>query len=402
MNANCSSKATSRIAVILLIAVLFISITLSIFAWNYGLLGSQSDEININIPFEEPSLPQSEPSPEIPDEENDETPTIPEKSNEPINPPQLPEEPEIPNEPEEPLTPTQPENPETPTEPNEPEEPTEPEQPTQHEPNENSTTPTRRPEEWATVGVGGEVFYFDPSIVNTTRPDLFNEGQFSMFDVLAHLGEQKKIDLEYHFDASLNTQIIDSINNEPNWWYQTFYEGGWPEENVYRPDHYQWKGGTTLSFFQTRPSMIEGIYSVWRKEIVRLENNSGTIIIPEVIIRGEDFTKVFTDVEVAAHNLRDDVFLENVTTTIDVIMSLGDQGKISYELQWYEFIGTVNTVQSYWVEAINDSKAGGTCGFVYEAGSIKYHGFNGNHIHLPSDVRIINSPEYVEFYWICL
>ncbi len=29
-------------------------------------------------------------------------------------------------------------------------------------------------------------------------------------------------------------------------------------------------------------------------------------------------------------------------------------------------------------------------------------GFRGNHIHLPSDTRIINSPEYVLYYWICI
>ena len=29
-------------------------------------------------------------------------------------------------------------------------------------------------------------------------------------------------------------------------------------------------------------------------------------------------------------------------------------------------------------------------------------GAHGNHIHIPSDLRIINSPEYVEFFWICL
>ena len=41
-------------------------------------------------------------------------------------------------------------------------------------------------------------------------------------------------------------------------------------------------------------------------------------------------------------------------------------------------------------------------GFVYEAGSLYYVGFRGNHIHLPSDFRILNSPYYVEFFWICI
>lgn len=83
-------------------------------------------------------------------------------------------------------------------------------------------------------------------------------------------------------------------------------------------------------------------------------------------------------------------------------MSLADEGEITYQLQWYESIGTASIVKNYWVEAINDDVAYGTCGFVYESGSYLFKFFKGNHIHLPSDARVINSPEYVEFFWICL
>jgi hypothetical protein len=148
--------------------------------------------------------------------------------------------------------------------------------------------------------------------------------------------------------------------------------------------------------------MLTSIYSVWKQEVERLENNNGTMIIPEVIIVGESFSQVFEDVVVTPHNLRDDVFQEGVITAIDVILSLGDQGEITYGLQWYDYIGSASIVRSYWVEEINADRASGTCGFVYEAGSKKFPFFSGNHIHLPSDVRIINSPEYVEYFWICL
>ncbi|MCW4021599.1 MAG: hypothetical protein ACOWW1_01685 [archaeon] len=37
-----------------------------------------------------------------------------------------------------------------------------------------------------------------------------------------------------------------------------------------------------------------------------------------------------------------------------------------------------------------------------KAGSTNYRGVDGNHIHLPSDPRILNSPEYVLFFWIYL
>jgi hypothetical protein len=69
---------------------------------------------------------------------------------------------------------------------------------------------------------------------------------------------------------------------------------------------------------------------------------------------------------------------------------------------WYESIGSAGIVKSYWVEAIDDDRSFERCGFVYESGSRKFEGFIGNHIHLPSDTRVLNSPEYVKWFWICI
>jgi hypothetical protein len=266
-----------------------------------------------------------------------------------------------------------------------------------------SPTPTITPDPSATaeVTIDGETFFFDPTKIESIRPDLFNNS-FSIFDVLVYLDQQKQIVLEYHFDETMNTNIIDLINGESNWWYYTYYSGGWRENNVFRPDHYPWKEGTTLNFYRTSSSALETIYNVWRTEIIRLNNNSGKIVIPLVIIRGTSFTKEFENVEVTPHNLRTDIFREDLITAIDVILSLGDQGKISYQLQWYNSIGSANIVRSYWVEGIDTEIASGRAGWVYEAGSNIYRGFQGNHIHLPSDTRILNFPEYVEFFWIYL
>ncbi|UCH02073.1 MAG: hypothetical protein JSV20_09745 [Candidatus Bathyarchaeota archaeon] len=272
-----------------------------------------------------------------------------------------------------------------------------------------SPSPTPQPQDKTmptlegTVTINGEKYTFNPSEIETVRSDLFNPGFFSMFDVLVHLDTQGRITLEYHFDESMNTYIIDSLNDAPHWWYRTYYSGGWRENNVFRPDHYPWKDGTTLIFYTLDSAThLESIYSVWREEIDRRNQNNGKLIVPKVIIRGQSFTKEYENVEVIPHNLRNDVFRENVTTAIDVIMTLGDQGKITYELQWYESIGSARIVKNYWVEAIDGDQSEGRCGFVYEAGAIQYAFFRGNHIHLPSDIRILNSPYYVEYFWICV
>ena len=359
MSFNRKSKPVSKIVAILIIAILFSTITISILTWNYDILGSHNDNVESDFSFEEPTSPQPNSEPEILNEKPTEL-----------------------------------------QEPTEPEQPTIPEEPP--EPNENPTTPPPSQLEWAQIRIGEKNFFFNPAIVNTTRPDLFNKGQFSMFDILVHLKEQNRIELEYHFDETKNTHMIDTIDGEKGWWYIVYYSGGWSEQNVFRPDHYPWKVGTNIRFYKESNSRIAEVYSEWGQEIERRENNNGTIIIPEVIIRGNSFTKQFKDVEVTPHNLRNDTFQENVITAIDVILSLTDQGKITCELQWYDSIGTASTVRSYWVEEINEDKAYGRCGFVYEAGSQRYSRFRGNHIHLPSDFRILNSPEYVEYFWICI
>jgi hypothetical protein len=366
----------------LFVVVLLVALVASVLVWNYGFLGSQNEIFESNVSIHEPSNYQQNADPDIPNEE-----------------PTHSMEPNLPTEPKPPTLPTEPAEP---IEPEELDKPSEPNENPQQKPDVNPTNPTSEPLERARVKIAGEVYSFNPLIVNSTRPDLFNQGQFSMFDILVHLDEQNKIEFEYHFDESMNTHIIDSINGETDWWYVAYYDGGWPENNVFRADHYLWKPRTTLSFSRQSPVEISNICSEWKEEIERFEKNNRTIIIPDVIIRGESFTEVFRDVEVTAHNLRNDTLQENVITAIDVILSLADQGRITYELQWYDSIGSASIVRSYWIEAINGDRARGTCGFVYEEGSKRYPFFSGNHIHLPSDVRIINSPEYIEYFWICI
>ena len=108
---------------------------------------------------------------------------------------------------------------------------------------------------------------------------------------------------------------------------------------------------------------------MWREEVTRRRNNGGKPIIPKIIIKGRTFSKEFNDIEVVPHNTKADIFKRDVTTALDVILSLSDQGNIPYELAWYESIGSAGIVQSYWVEAIDQGKHIGRCGFVYAAGS---------------------------------
>jgi len=242
---------------------------------------------------------------------------------------------------------------------------------------------------------------YHPDLITSIRPDLFAENHFSIFDILVYLDSINSINMVYHFDDTMDTYVIDSLNGEINLWYYAYYDGGWVEDNVWRMDHFPYKPNMVIKIFRSNPGYLESIYTTFREEVTRLENNNGSVIIPNVIITSPSNNLHFQDVEVTAHNLRNDTIQEGVITAIDVIMSLGDQGLISYELNWYETIGRA-VVKNYYVDGINTDIAFARCGFVYEVGDLDFDGFSGNHIHIPSDIRIITSPEYEEWFWICI
>jgi len=249
-------------------------------------------------------------------------------------------------------------------------------------------------------GVG--VFSFDPGEVETVRDDLFRNNHFSIFDVLVHLEQTGQIEIDYYFDEEMNTYVITDLDGHGEWWYDAYYDGGWRERSVFRMDHYPYKDKMILRIVRAAEEYLQAVYATYRDEISRLNENDGKIIVPEVIIEGKNETMVFENVEVRAHNLRDDMFQDGVVTAIDTILSLAEKNKISYDLQWYESIGTAGVVKSYWVERINDDVSEGRCGFVYEAGDEEFFFFRGNHNHIPSDIRVINSPQYVKYFWICI
>lgn len=264
-------------------------------------------------------------------------------------------------------------------------------------------------------GVGE--FSFDASQVRTLRPDVFQPGHFSLFDVLAHLAEREGFAMEYHFDEAVDTHIIDSIDGRGGWWYKAHYSGGWDEQNVFRMDQYPYKDGTQVQLTREKEDRLADIYRTFREEVARLESNSGQVILPRVTIESPYFEgngyRTFNDVAVVAHDVRIDVLQPGVVTGLDVLLSLAEQGELArLRLTWYERIGIADPVESYWVEQIDEAefyKGPGfvtesyeSCGFVYETGPEEFPGFSGSHIHIPSDVRAIVSPEYAFWFWICL
>ena len=246
-------------------------------------------------------------------------------------------------------------------------------------------------------------FTFDPAEVVTVRSDVFQPGHFSVFDALVQLDKQGDIDLEYHFDGAMDTHIIDTINDKRHWWYEVKYSSGWFEPNVFRMDMFPYKDNTNIRVYPQREEYLARICRTFGDEIVRMAENEGKLVIPSVTIGGPNILHQFEDVAVTAHDIRSDILKPGVITALDILLSLGEQGQLfDLKLTWYDRIMSADPVDSYWVEQIDSDVAFDSCGFVYETGPTEFSGFAGSHIHIPLDVRVIVSPEYAFWFWICL
>jgi hypothetical protein len=246
-------------------------------------------------------------------------------------------------------------------------------------------------------------FEFDGGQVQTVRPEILRPGHFSLFDTLVHLSERGDIELNYHFDEGINTHVIESINGQSEWWYTAHYSAGWSERNVFRMDMYPYKDRTRFRVSRESGKRLADIHRTFQEEVAVLERRAGEVIIPEVSIRSPRGSWTFEDVVVTAHDVRSDVLQPGTVTALDTLLSLRDQGQLSpVKLTWYSRIGRADPVDSYWVEQVNEAEASGGCGFVYETGPREFSGFTGTHIHIPADTRVIVSPEYALWFWICL
>ncbi|MHA1472279.1 MAG: hypothetical protein ACTSQW_04185 [Promethearchaeota archaeon] len=244
------------------------------------------------------------------------------------------------------------------------------------------------------VNIAGRIYFYNPEEVETNRLDLYQNGSFSVFDVLLHLDSKGEIDLDYHFNASMNTYVIDNLNGVANWWYNTYYSGGNFEKNVVRMDHFTWKPGTQIRLYHESESYINNAYSLFKEEVDRFATNNNSIIIPIINITGKSFSEVFYNLTVFPHNLRNETFQQDIILAIDVIMTLGDLGYITYELTYHETFRSAGYVHSYFVSKINADETEGRCGFLFD--------INDLFIWVSADERILTSPESLNFYWDCV
>ncbi len=265
--------------------------------------------------------------------------------------------------------------------------------------------PPQAPVELEIRGVGR--FVVNPEGLKTRRPDIFRPGFLSVFDLVAHLADLGLIDLIYHYDPTMMTHVIESLNGLRGWWYDAHYAGGRFERTAVRMDHYPVKDGMRIVLYLEDPKRLAAIHQSFREEVDRLAQNEGRVVIPEVVIWGPRGTLAFREVPVRAHGVRAEMLQPGVITALDVLLSLGELGLLTkLGLVWHD-----QPLDCYKVELIAgegfDLEAGEGCTILQEVGSAilapfppaKVH--TDVHVHLSPDLQVLVAPEYVRWRLVC-
>lgn len=285
------------------------------------------------------------------------------------------------------------------------------------------------------VQIGSQVYPFNPQehSITSTRPDVFAPGFYSMFDVVLATCNKSNIPIEYIYDDSCKTHFITKLNNvTAEFWYHFSYDAGSGNSNeiqfkrANRWDEILWRPGVWIRV--VTGENLQEIKNEFREEILR-ERQSGHMI-PQVTfsinptnyegnpVESHRITvsKTFNNVQVTPHNFRatgfpspySKPFQPGVVTSMDIPLSLMDQGKLSAVAGVFYNYFAGNYIDSYYIVElgfpnIGTAHSSGRQGFVYVTENGTFNKLpNGadNKLHMTSDIHVIHAPDFSYWRWI--
>ncbi|MBW3140554.1 hypothetical protein KUV56_13720 [Ferrimonas balearica] len=309
---------------------------------------------------------------------------------------------------------------------------------------------------------------------HSARSDIFVEGHFSVFDLLRYLVHTRP---DLRFDQVISPEesgrdthefviswdrngdgVFDAAddnlydNSESADWYARIKSNGGDEKKLngsldgkgpQGEGHYErldqlWlQPGMAVRFQPFSPEMTERRKWVQDREMARLEQFGGKVVVPQLMInKGTGAPIVITNLEVKPHNMRPDIFQPGVITKMDVFLSARDLGwdvKFNYwpilstgakveHFALFSFDGLDSTVGRGWSTVYGEMATNGdfaayqghgdvvvnpgtTCEFSKpEKGGMDLvvdpehcrldwqSKFGGNVLHLMSDTWVMNQP----------
>jgi len=231
----------------------------------------------------------------------------------------------------------------------------------------------------------------------SARSDIFVSGHYSVFDALRYLAlTRNDIKLDniigyndsgrdtYEFTLSWDCNgdgefsDTDNISKEsgniygcgvnssnydsPDWHFRFTFENGemakangtlngvgpQGEASYERMDQFWLKPGMKIRFQSFSPEMTQRRHWVQDREMSRLTQNSGKVIVPTFSVNTPPpmTPTVIKELEVTAHNMRPDIFQPGVITGMDIFLSAADAG-LDIKFNYWPSLSTGAEVGSF-------------------------------------------------------
>ncbi|MFC1606732.1 T9SS type A sorting domain-containing protein [Candidatus Latescibacterota bacterium] len=285
------------------------------------------------------------------------------------------------------------------------------------------------------VEIAGKRYPFESSEydIETVRPDIFAPGYFSMFDVILAVAEKNGLEVEYHYDESRKSHFISTIDDEEaDYWYHFSYDAGVNRSHeidyrrAYRWDEALWRHGVWIQV--VTGENLDEIREEYLDEITR-ENEYGHVVpLVRIAVVPSDFggnpagsgrvsaRREFHDVKVTAHNYRatgfqspySKPFQPGVVTSLDILLSLMDQGELNLVTSVFYSHFHKNFIDSYYVVALKFPGEGtvhssGRQGIVYITNNGSYVSTPNNAnrtFHMTCDISVVHAQDFSSWRWI--
>jgi len=284
------------------------------------------------------------------------------------------------------------------------------------------------------VRIGTQVYGFDPArhSISSVRPDIFAPGYFSMFDVILAVAREQGISVEYHWDPTRKTHFIDAIDGRTaDYWYRFSYDAGRGNQSElglrreYRWDEALWRPGVWIAV--TDGEALYEIRAAYLREIQREEAHGPMVPLVTIAINPSSYqgnppgsnritvTREFRDVKVSPHDLRaagapapyTRPFQPGVVTSLDVLLSLQDQGELNLVSSVFYTYLAGKYIDSHYVVAlgfpgVGTAHASGRHGFTYTTGNGSWQRMvnDANRtFHITADIAVLHAPDFSTWVW---
>lgn len=294
-----------------------------------------------------------------------------------------------------------------------------------------ATTP---PVPGSRVLIGSRALTFDPARhpITSVRPDIFASGFYSMFDVILAVAKENGIAVEYSWDPSRKTHFIEAIDGRrADYWYRFSYDAGSGNQaelglrREYRWDEALWRPGVWIQV--TEGEALDELRSAYLREVQREAEQGHVVPLVSISVNPSSYqgnpqgsdritvTREFRNVRVTPHGTRSAgtaapysrPFQPGVATSLDVLLSLRDQGALSLVSSvFYTHFGG-HYIDSHYVTAlgfpgVGTAHASGRHGFTYTTGNGTPQRMvnNANRtFHITSDIAVLHAPDFSTWVW---